>query len=81
MKLFDKVAQLRRNLMTALVGLLFLIAIVKLLGLYMSNIDDGEWERFKTEHDCRPLVNERGSQRLSWQCNDGQIHHRWRQQR
>lgn len=74
-------ASLHRNWMSVFIGLLFFIAISKLLALYMSNVDDGDWERFKTEHDCRLLVNESGNQRLSWQCNDGKIHYRWRQQR
>ena len=72
---------LHRHWISALIVLFFCVTIGKLLGLYMSNIDDSDWERFKAEHDCRLLVDESGSQRLNWQCDDGKIHYRWRQQR
>lgn len=73
---------LHRNLTNVLIGIFFSVAVIKLLSLYLSvNTDDGRWEQFKTEHQCRLLVNDRGSQRLSWQCDNGKIYYRWRQQR
>ena len=86
MALMQKVAQSfplsRQNLPTVLLVIIFSIAIFTLLHLYASvTTDDGQWERFKADHHCRLLVNERGSQRLSWQCDDGKLYYRWRQQR
>ena len=62
--------------------LLFAIVVIKLSSLYFSvNVDDGNWEQFKSEHNCKLLTTEAGTQRLSWECNDGKIYYRWRQQR
>jgi len=62
--------------------LLFAIVIIKLSSLYFSvNVDDGNWEQFKSEHNCKLLTTETGTQRLSWECDDGKIYYRWRQQR
>jgi len=62
--------------------LLFAIAVIKLSSLYFSvNVDDGNWEQFKSEHNCKLLTTETGTQRLSWECNDGKVYYRWRQQR
>ena len=62
--------------------LLFAIVIIKLSSLYFSvNVDDGSWEQFKSEHNCKLLTTETGTQRLSWECNDSKIYYRWRQQR
>ncbi|HBA66713.1 MAG: hypothetical protein CVV06_18400 [Gammaproteobacteria bacterium HGW-Gammaproteobacteria-10] len=76
------ILSLKHNLVATFVGLLFSLAIIKLIGAYLSsNIDDGEWEQFKIDHDCQPFINDSGSQRLSWQCDDGKVYYRWRQQR
>ena len=73
---------LRQQLPNVLLVIFFSVAVIQLLSLYMNiNADDGQWERFKTDHHCSLLVNDRGSQRLSWQCDDGEIYYRWRQQR
>jgi hypothetical protein len=62
--------------------LLFTIVIIKLCSLYFSvNTDDGNWEQFKAEHNCNLRTTETGTQRLSWECDDGKIYYRWRQQR
>jgi len=62
--------------------LLFTIVIIKLSGLYFSvNADDGNWEQFKVDHNCKLRTTETGTQRLSWECDDGEIYYRWRQQR
>jgi hypothetical protein len=78
-----KTAQfIRRKPMDVLLMLIFAIVIIKLSSLYFSvNVDDGNWEQFKPEHNCTLLTTETGTQRSSWQCNDGKIYYRWRQQR
>lgn len=65
-----------------LVVLIIAIVIIKLSSLYFSvNADDGNWEQFKSEHNCKLLTTETGTQRLSWECDDREIYYRWRQQR
>jgi hypothetical protein len=65
-----------------LLMLVFAIVILKLSSLYFSvNADDGTWEQFKSEHSCKLLTTETGTQRLSWECDDGKVYYRWRQQR
>ncbi|MDD5267182.1 MAG: hypothetical protein PHO08_08655 [Methylococcales bacterium] len=62
--------------------LLFAIVVIKLFSLYFSvNVDDGNWEHFKSEHNCKLLTSKTGTQRLSWECDDSKIYYRWRQQR
>jgi hypothetical protein len=62
--------------------LLFAIVIFKVSSLYFSvNTDDGKWEQFKVENHCKLRTTETGTQRLSWECDDGKIYYRWRQQR
>jgi len=61
--------------------LLFAIVVIKLSSLYFSvNVDDGNWEQFKSEHNCKLLTSKTGTQRLSWECDD-EIYYRWRQLR
>jgi hypothetical protein len=73
---------IRQKPMDVLLMLLFAIVIIKLFSLYFSvNVDDGNWEQFKSEHSCKLLTTETGTQRLSWECDDGKIYYRWRQQR
>ena len=61
---------------------LFTIVIIKISGLYFSvNTNDEHWEQFKSEHNCKLLTTETGTQRLSWECDDSEIYYRWRQQR
>lgn len=64
--------------------LMLVLAIIlgKLSSLYFSvNVDDGNWAQFKEEHHCVLLTSPTGTQRLSWQCDDGKTYFRWRQQR
>lgn len=66
----------------ALLILAFVIVMIILTRLYFSlNEDDGQWEQFKAEHDCKLRMSKTGTQRVSWSCNDGKIYYRWRQQR
>jgi hypothetical protein len=72
----------RRKPIDVVLIFLFVIAIMKLSSLYFSvNVDDGNWEQFKSEHSCKLLTTETGTQRLSWECDDNEIYYRWRQQR
>ena len=73
---------IRQKPQDVLLILLFAIVVIKLFSLYFSvNVDDGNWEPFKSEHNCKLLTTETGTQRLSWECDDGKIYYRWRQQR
>ncbi len=82
-QLWKKTAQfIRHKPIDVLLILLFAIVIIKLSSLYFSvNVNDGNWEQFKSEHGCKLLTTETGTQRLSWECDDGKIYYRWRQQR
>ena len=82
-QLVRKIAQfVRQKPIDVLVIALFVIVIIKLSSLYFSvNADDGNWEQFKSEHSCKLLTTETGTQRLSWECDDSEIYYRWRQQR
>lgn len=71
-----------KNSKNTVLTLIFAVVILKLSSLYWSvNVDDGNWEQFKTEHKCLLLTSKTGTQRLSWQCDDGKVYYRWRQQR
>jgi len=73
---------IRQKPLDVLLILIFAIVVIKLSGLYFSvNVDDGNWEQFKSEHNCKLLTTKTGTQRLSWECDDGKIYYRWRQQR
>ena len=82
-QLVRKIAQfICQQPINVLVIALFVIVIIKLSSLYFSvNADDGNWEQFKSEHSCKLLTTETGTQRLSWECDDSEIYYRWRQQR
>jgi hypothetical protein len=82
-QLGSKITQfIRQKPIDVLLILIFAIVVLKLSSLYFSvNVDDGNWEQFKSEHGCKLLTTETGTQRLSWECNDGKIYYRWRQQR
>lgn len=73
---------IRQKPLDVFLMLLFAIVVIELSGLYFSvNVDDGNWEQFKSEHNCKLLTTETGTRRLSWECDDGKIYYRWRQQR
>ena len=73
---------IRQKPLDVLLMLIFAIVVIKLSSLYFSvNVDDGNWEQFKSEHNCKLLTSKTGTQRLSWECDDSEIYYRWRQQR
>jgi hypothetical protein len=82
-QLGKKITQyIRQKPIDVLLILIFAIVIINLSTLYFSvNVDDGNWEQFKSEHNCKLLTTETGTQRLSWECDDSEIYYRWRQQR
>ncbi|QSA95855.1 hypothetical protein [Methylococcus sp. EFPC2] len=49
-----------------------------LLGVHEA---DEDWEAFKAAHHCIDVGVESGSNRGGWRCDDGKVHHRWRQQK
>lgn len=50
--------------------------------LLMSNRSDEQaWASFRDEHHCIPVAVTDGSNRAGYQCDDGQVHYRWRQMR
>ncbi len=70
------------NRWAALAIVLIGLASVKLFSLYYSvEADDGHWQQFKTEHNCKLLIGDKGVHRQSWQCDDGKTYYPWRQQR
>lgn len=73
---------LRQQRFTVMLVIVFTVITIKLITLYAdANMDEGQWEQFKTDHHCQPQVADNGDRRLSWQCDDGDIYYRWRQQR
>ncbi len=72
----------RQKPVDVLLTFIVVLVLLKLSSLYFSvNVDDGNWEQFKIEHGCKLLTTKTGTQRLSWECDDGRIYYRWRQQR
>jgi hypothetical protein len=42
---------------------------------------ESDWDRFSREHHCVAVAETDGSNRAGYQCDDGQVHYRWRQMR
>lgn len=42
---------------------------------------ESDWETFRDAHHCVPVAVTDGSNRAGYQCDDGQVHYRWRQMR
>jgi hypothetical protein len=66
--------------MLAFGGLAVALAAVIYL---MKSAPEGEadWDAFVRDHHCTAVGATDGSNRGGWRCDDGKIHHRWRQQR
>jgi hypothetical protein len=43
--------------------------------------EEAEWAAFRDAHHCTPVGATDGSNRAGYQCDDGQVHYRWRQMR
>jgi hypothetical protein len=73
---------IRRKPIDALLICVSVIVLIILSRLYFSvSADDANWEQFKIEHNCKLRVSKTGTQRSSWECDDGEIYYRWMQQR
>ena len=42
---------------------------------------EDDWVAFRDAHHCVPVAVTDGSNRAGYQCDDGQVHYRWRQMR
>lgn len=72
----------RKKPLDVILYLIFAIAIITLYSLYFSvNIDDANWDTYSTEHNCKLLKTEYGTQKASWKCDDGKHYYRWMHQR
>ncbi|GAB6048762.1 hypothetical protein JCM19379_25940 [Methyloparacoccus murrellii] len=65
--------------------IMFASVIAAVLGdvllLSHNRSEEDEWAVFRESHHCKPLGVTDGSNRAGYQCDDGQIHYRWRQMR
>ena len=60
------------------------IAVVVLGDIYLlqhNRSKEDDWEAFRNAQHCKPVGQTDGSNRAGYQCDDGQIHYRWRQMR
>jgi hypothetical protein len=83
MDIINKLIQYFRSKPLDLLILLgFLLVIIQLFNIYFSvDIDDGDWDEFKREHHCKMQLKTQGLPHTSWECDDGKVYYRWRQQR
>jgi hypothetical protein len=49
--------------------------------LKYNRSEEDAWETYRVEHHCTPVGHTDGSNRAGYQCDDGQVHYRWRQMR
>lgn len=49
--------------------------------LMSSHSGEEDWVAFRDAHHCVPVGVIDGSNRSGYQCDDGQVHYRWRQMR
>lgn len=61
-------------------GVAFAVLAEALLLLNNRREEDG-WAAFRDAHHCTPVAVTDGSNRAGYQCDDGQVHYRWRQMR
>ena len=62
------------------VGIALVILGDTFLTLYNRDQDD-DWSTYRDQHHCTPVAKTDGSNRAGYQCDDGQVHYRWRQMR
>ena len=53
------------------------------VGYLIISAPEGEkdWQQFVQDHHCKSVGTDGGNNRGGWQCDDGQVHCRWRQQK
>ncbi len=61
-------------------GIAFAVVAEAFLLMNNHRVEDG-WETFRDAHHCTPVAATDGSNRAGYQCDDGQVHYRWRQMR
>lgn len=61
-------------------GVAFAIGAEALL-LASNRKGEEDWATFRDTHHCTPVAVTDGSNRAGYQCDDGQVHYRWRQMR
>jgi hypothetical protein len=55
--------------------------LLETLLLMNNRKGEDEWASFRDTHHCTPVAVKDGSNRAGYQCDDGQVHYRWRQMR
>jgi hypothetical protein len=61
-------------------GVAFAVLAEALLLMSNRSVED-DWAEFRDAHHCVPVAVTDGSNRAGYQCDDGQVHYRWRQMR
>lgn len=61
-------------------GVAFAVLVEALL-LKSNQRGEEAWAAFRDSHHCVPVAQTDGSNRAGYQCDDGQVHYRWRQMR
>jgi hypothetical protein len=56
-------------------------ALGDIILLKYNRSEEDAWETYRVEHHCTPVGHTDGSNRAGYQCDDGQVHYRWRQMR
>lgn len=66
---------------TVLFGGAVFAVLAEAVLLWGNRSVESDWAKFRDEHHCTPISETDGSNRAGYQCDDGQIHYRWRQMR
>jgi hypothetical protein len=65
--------------------IMFASLLVAMLGdillLQHNRSKEDDWESYRVAHHCTPVGVTDGSNRSGYQCDDGEVHYRWRQMR
>ena len=61
-------------------GVAMAVLAEALLLMHNRQAED-DWATFRDTHHCTPVAVTDGSNRAGYQCDDGQVHYRWRQMR
>lgn len=64
-----------------MIGGIALTIIAEALLLMSNRAGESDWAAFRDAHHCVPVAVTDGSNRAGYQCDDGQVHYRWRQMR
>jgi len=64
-----------------MIGGVVLAILAESLLLFSNRRGDDQWAQYRDAHHCVPVAVTDGSNRAGYQCDDGQVHYRWRQMR